>query len=68
MLSKHSVGTYKKLTGNSSGNAQPQSSQVTQPLWTDPDLKNGIDMHKLISPWGGGGAGAAAEKKRKHSQ
>ena len=51
MLSKHSVGAYQgnKLTSNSSGNTQPQSSQLTEPLWTDPGLKSGIGVHKLIS-------------------
>ena len=33
----------------SSGNPYPQSSQLAEPLWTDPDLKSGIDVHKLIS-------------------
>ena len=26
-----------------------QLSQLAEPLWTDPDLKNGISVHKLIS-------------------
>ena len=40
VLSRHSVGTYQgdELTLNSSGNAQPLLSQLTEPLWTDPAL------------------------------
>ena len=41
LLSMHSVGTYqeKELACNSLGNTQPLSSQLTQPLWIDPNLK-----------------------------
>ena len=51
LLCRHSVGTHKEneVTRNSSGNTQPQSSQLAQPLWTDPGLKNGTSMRKLIS-------------------
>ena len=37
ILSRHSVGTYRanKFTCNSSGNTQPQSSQLTETLWPD---------------------------------
>ena len=38
-----------ELTRNSSGNTRPESSQLAQPLWTDPDLKNGISVRELIS-------------------
>ena len=38
-----------ELTQNSSGNTQSQSSQLAEPLWTDPGLKSGIGLHKLIS-------------------
>ena len=50
MLSMHSVGTCNgnELTGNSSGYTRPQSSQLTEPLWTDPGLKSGIGAHKLF--------------------
>ena len=50
-LSRHSVGTYQEneLTRNSSGNTPSQSSQLAEPLWTDPGLKRGISVHKLIS-------------------
>ena len=32
-----------------SGNIQPQSYQLAEPLWTDPCIKCGISAHKLIS-------------------
>ena len=38
-----------ELTRNSSGNIRPQSSQLAGPLWTDPGLKSGITVRKLIS-------------------
>ena len=38
-----------KLTGNSSGNTQSQSSQLAEPLWTDPGLESGISVRELIS-------------------
>ena len=46
-LSGHSVGS--ELTRNLSGNIRPQSSQLAEPLWTDPGLKNGISVRDLIS-------------------
>ena len=50
-LSRHSLGTYRgnELTHNLLGNTQPQLSQLAEPLWTDPGLKNGISVHKQIS-------------------
>ena len=30
-------------------NTRPQSSQLAEPLWTDPDLKSGISVRELIS-------------------
>ena len=41
-LSRHSVGICQEndLTGNSSENMRPLSSQLAEPLWTDPGLKN----------------------------
>ena len=44
--SRHSTGSYqgKKLAHKSSGDARPQSSKLSEPLWADPGLKN-----KLIS-------------------
>ena len=38
-----------KLTCNLSGNTYPQSSQLAEPLWTDPGLKSGISVRDLIS-------------------
>ena len=37
-----------ELTRNLSGNTRPQSSQLAEPLWTDPGLKSGISVQKLI--------------------
>ena len=39
-----------ELTLNLSGNLQPQSSQLAEPLWTDPGVKIGISVRKLVSP------------------
>ena len=51
MLSGHGVGTYQEneLTRNLSGNTRPQSSQLAEPLWTDPGVKSGISVRELIS-------------------
>ena len=38
-----------ELTRNSSGNTLSQSSQLSEPLWTDPGLKSGIISRELIS-------------------
>ena len=46
------MGTYQrnnKLTRNSSGNAQPQSSQLAELLWTDSGLYSGSGVRELIS-------------------
>ena len=32
-----------------SGNVQPQSSQLAEPLWTDPGIKSGICVCEVIS-------------------
>ena len=34
---------------NSPANARPQSSQLAEPLWTDPGLESGIGARELIS-------------------
>ena len=49
-LSRHSVGTLsgKELTSSSSGNTRSQSSQLAEPLWTNPGVKSGISVRKLI--------------------
>ena len=38
-----------KLTCNWSGNTRLQSSQLAEPLWTDPGLNSGISLCELIS-------------------
>ena len=38
-----------ELTRNLSGNIRPQSSQLAEPLWTDPGIKSRISVRKLIS-------------------
>ena len=48
LLPMHSVLLGNKLTRNLSGNIRPQSSQLTEPLWTDPGIKSGISVHELI--------------------
>ena len=50
-VSRHSMGTYRKRspTHNSSGNTRPQSSQLTEPLWTDSGRKSGDIVRELIS-------------------
>ena len=50
-LSRHSVGTLSgnELTRNSSGNTRSQSSQLAEPLWTNPGVKSEISVRKLIS-------------------
>ena len=37
-----------QLICNSSENIQPQSSQLAEPLWTDPSIKSEISVHDLI--------------------
>ena len=51
MLSRHIVETYQgnELTLNSSGSPRPQSSQLAEPMWTDPGVKSGISVLELIS-------------------
>ena len=38
-----------ELTRNSSGNIRSQSSQLAEPLWTDPGLKSGIKSVRELS-------------------
>ena len=56
-----SVGIYQEneLTRNSSGNARSKSSQLAEPLWTDPGLKSGTSVRELIS---------TSEKKKKEKK
>ena len=51
MLSEHGVETYpgNELTGSLPGNSLPQSSQLSEPLWTDLSLKSGTGKRELIS-------------------
>ena len=48
-LSRRSALSGNELTRNSSGNTQPQSSQLAEPLWTDPGLKSEISVCELTS-------------------
>ena len=45
------MGNYQgnELTSNSLGNTQPKSSQLVEPLWTDPGLESGIGECELMS-------------------
>ena len=50
MLTKIIVGMMcLDLTWNLMENAHPQLSQLAEPLWTDPGLRSGILVLKLIS-------------------
>ena len=52
MLSRYSVETHQgnDPAGNSAGNTRPQSSQLAEPLWTDPEsLKSGTGGRELTS-------------------
>ena len=62
MLSRQNVETYQEneLTRYSSGNTRPQSSQLAEPLWTDPGVKSGITVRELISTY--------KKKKKKKAQ
>ena len=50
LLSRHSVGTYQETSSHVAARQGTlgQSSQLIEPLWTDPDLKSGISVRKLI--------------------
>ena len=50
-LSRQSVGIYQEMSPHAtlSGNMWPQSSQLAEPLWTDPGINSGTSAHKLIS-------------------
>ena len=45
-LCRQSVGAYQETRSHAT---RPQSSQLAEPLWTDPGLKSGISVHDLIS-------------------
>ena len=50
-LSGHSVGTCQETNSHAArqGNTRSHSSQLAEPLWTDPGLKSGISVRQLIS-------------------
>ena len=49
-LSRHSVGTYQETSSHATRQGTLiQSSQLAEPLWTDPGLKSGISVRKLVS-------------------
>ena len=49
LLPKHSVGTYLETSSRATcQGAFGQSSQLTEPLWTDPGIKSGISVCELI--------------------
>ena len=49
-LSRQCVETYPETSShaNLSGNILTQSSQLAEPLWTDPGLKSGISVRELV--------------------
>ena len=61
-LSRHSVGTYPEtgLHATCQGTLN-QSSQLAEPLWTDPGIKSGTSVRELISP-------PPKKKKRRNAQ
>ena len=48
LLSRHSVGTYQETSSHATHQGQSLSSQLAEPLWTDPGLKSGISVRQLI--------------------
>ena len=50
LLSRHSMGTYQETSSHTTCQGTfSQSSQHPEQLWTDPGLKSGITVCKLIS-------------------
>ena len=48
-LSKHSVGTYQEMSSHTTCQGTlGQLPHLAEPLWTDPGLRSGISVHKLI--------------------
>ena len=39
------------FTRNSSGDTRSQSSQLAEPLWTEPGIKSGINVRELMSTY-----------------
>ena len=49
-LCRQSVRTYQEASSHTTHQGTlSQSSQLAEPLWTDPGLKSGISVHDLIS-------------------
>ena len=49
-LSRHGVETYQETSSHATRQGTlGQSSQLAEPLWTDPGLVSGISLHELIS-------------------
>ena len=49
-LSRHNVGTYQETSPYATRQGTlGQSSQLAELLWTDPGLKSGISVRKLIA-------------------
>ena len=49
-MSRHSVGTYPETSSHATCQVTfGQSSQLAEPLWTDPGIKSGTSVHELIS-------------------
>ena len=51
-LFRHRVETYQEMNSHATHQGtlgdSHLSSQLAEPLWTDPGLKSGISVHKLI--------------------
>ena len=50
-LSRHTMGTYPETIHKQLVREHSHSHQLTEPLWTDPGLKSGVSVHKLISTY-----------------
>ena len=54
LLSRHGVGTYLETSSHAThqgtfGLDEKKFSQLSEPLWADLGIKNGISVRKLIS-------------------
>ena len=60
-LSRHNVGTYPETSAHATRQGTlSQSSQLADPLWTDPGLKSVINVRDLMSTY--------KKKKKKKTQ
>ena len=51
-LFRHIMGTYPETSSHATRQGkftQPQSSQLADPLWTDPGFESGVSVRELIS-------------------